>query len=75
VPGRAKEISAELRAKVGAFLEQFHRWRELARQTSLSQTLETALNDTHYEALLLAGPRGVERVANVRRPAGSRAAV
>jgi ATP-dependent helicase/nuclease subunit A len=67
VTGRAKDISAELRAKVVAFLEQFQRWRELARQTSLSQTLETALNDTHYEALLLAGPRGVERVANVRR--------
>jgi ATP-dependent helicase/nuclease subunit A len=67
VPGCAKEISAELRTKVGAFLDQFQRWRELARQTSLSQTLETALNDTHYEALLLAGQRGVERVANVRR--------
>jgi ATP-dependent helicase/nuclease subunit A len=65
--GRAKDISAELRAKVAAFLEQFQRWRELARQTSLSQTLETALNDTHYEALLLAGARGAERVANVRR--------
>ncbi len=57
----------ELRAKIVAFLEQFHRWRELARQTSLSQTLETALNDTHYEPLLLAGSRGAERMANVRR--------
>jgi ATP-dependent helicase/nuclease subunit A len=63
----AKDASPELRAKVAAFLEQFHRWRELARQTSLSQTLETALHDTHYEPLLLAGPRGAERLANVRR--------
>jgi ATP-dependent helicase/nuclease subunit A len=63
----AKDISPELRAKVTTFLEQFHRWRELARQTSLSQTLETALHETHYEPLLLAGPRGAERVANVRR--------
>ncbi len=63
----AKDISPELRAKVTAFLEQFHRWRELARQTSLSQTLETALHDTHYEPLLRAGPRGAERLANVRR--------
>lgn len=67
VPNGGKGVPAELRAKVVAFLEQFHRWRELARQTSLSQTLETALNDTHYEPLLLAGPRGAERVANVRR--------
>jgi ATP-dependent helicase/nuclease subunit A len=65
--GRTKDISNELRTKVAAFLDQFQLWRELARQTSLSQTLETALNDTHYEALLLAGPRGAERVANVRR--------
>jgi ATP-dependent helicase/nuclease subunit A len=49
------------------FLDQFTRWRELVRQTSLSQCLETALNETHYEALLLAGERGAERVANVRR--------
>ena len=63
----AKDAPPELRAKVVAFLEQFHRWRELARQTSLSQTLETALHDTHYEPLLLAGPRGAERLANVRR--------
>jgi ATP-dependent helicase/nuclease subunit A len=67
VPKHSKDTSPELRAKVAAFLEQFHRWRELARQTSLSQTLETALNDTHYEPMLLAGARGPERVANVRR--------
>jgi ATP-dependent helicase/nuclease subunit A len=60
-------VPSELPAKVAAFLEQFHRWRELARQTSMSQTLETALNDTHYEPMLLAGARGPERVANVRR--------
>lgn len=63
----AKDVSPELRAKVATFLDQFHRWRELARQTSLSQTLETALHETHYEPLLLAGPRGAERLANVRR--------
>lgn len=67
VPQRPKEIAAELRNKVATFLEQYRRWRELARQTSLSQTLETALNDTHYEALLGAGARGAERIANVRR--------
>lgn len=60
-------VPSELHAKVATFLDQFHRWRELARQASLSQTLETALHDTHYEPLLLAGPRGAERLANVRR--------
>ena len=37
------------------------------RQTSLSYCLETALAETHYEALLQAEARGAERVANVRR--------
>ena len=53
--------------KVVVFLNQFARWRELVRQTSLSQCLETALAETHYEAMLLAGERGMERAANVRR--------
>ena len=67
VPKHSTDVSPELRAKVTTFLEQFSRWRELARQTSLSQTLETALNDTHYEPILLAGARGAERLTNVRR--------
>ena len=58
---------SELFRKVDLFFNQFTRWRELIRQTSLSQCLEAALVETHYEALLLAGERGVERVANVRR--------
>jgi len=61
-PGRAA-----LMGKVESFLAQFNRWRDLIRQTSLSQCLETALSETHYEALLLAGERGVERAASVRR--------
>ena len=58
---------SEAFAKVETFLTRFARWRELVRQTSLSQCLETALTETHYEDLLLAGECGVERVANVRR--------
>ena len=53
--------------KVQTFLEQFRHWRELVRHSSLTHCLETALTETHYEALLLAGERGAERVANVRR--------
>jgi ATP-dependent helicase/nuclease subunit A len=52
---------------VDLFFRQFARWREVVRQTSLSQCLETALTETHYEDLLLAGERGVESAANVRR--------
>ena len=55
------------RAKLNNFFAQFARWRSLARQTSLSHCLETVLAETHYEALLLAGARGRERVANVSR--------
>jgi ATP-dependent helicase/nuclease subunit A len=53
--------------KADLFLRQFARWREAARQTSLSQCLDAVLAETHYEALLLAGRRGGERAANVRR--------
>lgn len=64
---RSKGVSPDLRGKVIAFLDQFQRWRDLARQSSLSETLETAIHDTYYEPLLLAGTRGPERMANVRR--------
>src|SRR5262249_12037689 len=58
---------AEARQKVEAFLARFGRWRELARQASLSQCLEAVLDETHYEAWLLAQSRGEQRLANARR--------
>jgi len=62
-----KSDAAPLGTKVETFLGQFDRWRELARQSSLSRCLETVLTETHYEALLSAEARGDERLANVRR--------
>ena len=53
--------------KAAAFLTRFTAWRELLRLSSLTQCLERVLAETHYESLLLAEPRGAERVANVRR--------
>jgi len=53
--------------KAKAFLAQYAGWRELTRHSSLTHCLETALSETHYEALLLAGERGEARAANVRR--------
>ncbi|MFM2082650.1 MAG: helicase-exonuclease AddAB subunit AddA, partial [Verrucomicrobiota bacterium] len=58
---------APLFAKLINFLAQFTAWRELARHSSVTHCLETALAATHYEALLLADERGAARVANVRR--------
>lgn len=57
----------ELAGKLRTFLAQFYQWRARVRHSSLSQCLERALADTHYEALLLAGERGAARQANVRR--------
>jgi len=54
-------------AKASAFLTRFGAWRDRLRLSSLTDCLERALAETHYESLLLAGPRGAERVANVRR--------
>ncbi|MCB1125476.1 MAG: UvrD-helicase domain-containing protein, partial [Verrucomicrobiae bacterium] len=49
------------------FVERHARWRELARQTSLSECLETVLTETHYEDWLQTQPRGTQRRANLRR--------
>ncbi|MCW5554587.1 MAG: UvrD-helicase domain-containing protein [Verrucomicrobiae bacterium] len=57
----------ELARKLRTFLEQFNQWREQVRHASLSHCLESALANTHYEALLLADERGAARRANVRR--------
>jgi ATP-dependent helicase/nuclease subunit A len=69
---RGNEVSvppafASAAEKVRGFFAQFQRWRALIRQTSVSHCLETVLAETHYEALLLAQPRGRERLANVHR--------
>jgi ATP-dependent helicase/nuclease subunit A len=54
-------------SKVNNFLKRFGRWRQLARQASLSQCLETVLAETHYAEWLLARTRGAQRRANVER--------
>ncbi|MCX6901993.1 MAG: UvrD-helicase domain-containing protein [Verrucomicrobia bacterium] len=59
--------SPDVWTRVDVFLSQLQRWRRLAREGSLSECLEAAIDATHYEVLLQAGARGSERVANVRR--------
>jgi ATP-dependent helicase/nuclease subunit A len=61
------KVQNETRAKVGKFLESFHRWRKLAQQSSLSQCLEAILAETHYDDWLKSRPRGAQRHANVGR--------
>jgi ATP-dependent helicase/nuclease subunit A len=53
--------------KIKGVLERFRRWRQLARQASLSQCLESVLAETHYAEWLLARPRGAQRRANIER--------
>ncbi|MFZ0827130.1 MAG: UvrD-helicase domain-containing protein [Verrucomicrobiia bacterium] len=53
--------------KIANFLERFGRWRQLVRQGSLLQCLESVLAETHYADWLLTRPRGARRQANVRR--------
>jgi len=59
--------SSSLAARVREFDHALRRWRRLAREGPLSLCLEQVLAETHFEAILLAGDRGDERVANVRR--------
>ena len=60
-------VHSQITAKVSGFLSRFSRWRQLARQASLSQCLESVLAETHYAEWLLARPRGAQRRANVER--------
>jgi ATP-dependent helicase/nuclease subunit A len=60
-------IRNETLQKIKTFLERFRRWRQLARQASLSQCLESVLTETYYAEWLLARPRGAQRRANVER--------
>jgi len=53
--------------KIEKFLERFSRWRQLARQASLSQCLESVLAETHYAQWLRSRSRGAQRQANVER--------
>jgi ATP-dependent helicase/nuclease subunit A len=53
--------------KVDTFLARFRRWRRMAREVSLSQRLETVLDETLYFEWLASQPRGEQRQANVRR--------
>jgi ATP-dependent helicase/nuclease subunit A len=61
------EATAETFSKVDKFLEKNFCWRQLARQASLSQCLESMLAETHYAEWLLARPHGAQRRANVER--------
>ncbi len=60
-------VHSQTVAKVSVFLDRYSRWRQLARQASLSQCLEAVLAETHYAEWLLARPRGAQRRANVER--------
>lgn len=53
--------------KIDRFLGRFQRWRRMAREASLSQRLESVLDETHYEDWLLSRAHGRKRVANVRK--------
>ncbi len=70
-PGAAK-IAGEplLESKLGAFLDQFSRWRRLAREAPLSRCLEAILAETRYADFLLTQPRGEQRRANVQQLLG-----
>jgi ATP-dependent helicase/nuclease subunit A len=61
------EATAKTFPKVDKFLKDFPRWRQLARQVSLSHCLESVLAETHYADWMLAHPRGAQRRANVER--------
>lgn len=54
-------------AKIDRFVDRWQRWRSTARQCALSRTLETILDETQYECLIEASPRGPQRRANVQR--------
>jgi ATP-dependent helicase/nuclease subunit A len=67
IQGSKPKVAADTTAKISKFLERFSRWRQLARQASLSQCLESVLAETHYAEWLRSRHRGAQRQANVER--------
>ncbi len=65
--GPKSRVQSVTRAKIERFLERFHRWRKLAKETSLSQCLEEILAETFYGDWLQSRPRGAQRRANVEQ--------
>ena len=61
------KVQSETAVKISRFLERFSHWRQLARQASLSQCLESVLAEAHYAEWLRSRPRGAQRQANVAR--------
>jgi ATP-dependent helicase/nuclease subunit A len=64
---RWHEIHPADDSKISLFLKRFSRWRQIARETSLSQRLEIILNETFYLDWLRVQSRPEQRLANVRR--------
>ena len=64
---RWHQIHPEPDPKISVFLKRFSRWRQIARETSLSQRLEIILNETFYLDWLRTQSRPEQRLANVRR--------
>lgn len=58
---------SDLFSKTDLFLTRYKKWRRMARQTSLSHTLEQILKDTHFVELLNAQDRATQKQANVER--------
>ena len=54
-------------AKVDKLLEQFARWRQMARTSAISHRLEAILAETHYWEWLLTQDRASQRRNNVER--------
>ncbi len=61
------DAATPLAEKISRFLDRFSRWRQLARQASLSECLEAVLAETLYADWLRTRPRGPQRVANLER--------
>ncbi|GGG10764.1 helicase-exonuclease AddAB subunit AddA [Paenibacillus abyssi] len=59
-------LSEQTRRKLGLFLERLGRWREEARQGSLSDLLWSIYRETGYYDLVGGLPGGVQRQANLR---------
>lgn len=63
---RWHEIHPHAESRISLFLKRFSRWRQIARETSLSQRLEIILNETSYLDGLRTQSRPEQRLANVR---------
>lgn len=62
-----RDVACSASAKARSFLQQFAKWRQTVRQSSLAECLEEILEDTQYLSFLKTQANGQQQCGNVQK--------